>query len=479
MKKENGKGENKKSFAKELTLIGFFERLKKTECAILDAPNCSATITKEGGGLNLDISCRSEETEENENEAKRLSIVIKNRPFIIKVAGYTSKGTSIGRGSVSFEESFPVRAIQSANFDETHVSKFRCFFPIPLNTLPKFHYVFETLPPDDKSPNKYDAIRLRIDEKTFDIFRLKEKKIGYLVIESHAETNFDDFDEACFAIQQTLGFFTGYMPGGGRYVFTAKREVYYSDHYRPEINANYTPINTNPYSKDSIKREIADSLYGNLTLVSSDVASSLAEKIRNNPQFSAVIMLLLESSSVRSLLLIPSIFSVIVEALSKLISEPEQGKWLPIPEKDLENKVKGELLSVINSHQSEVSAKALSKLKNRISHFNKPVIKERLTNDEKLTRPFEQLKIDLFCDDYLAIQHRNDLLHGDILMVGDAEKSINEINSYMGYVSAKLYTLISKLILKYVGFSGYVYNHAKHQEKFVGKDTIEEYYQKI
>ncbi len=69
--------------------------------------------------------------------------------------------------------------------------------------------------------------------------------------------------------------------------------------------------------------------------------------------------------------------------------------------------------------------------------------------------------VKLTLNDIKAIEHRNDLLHGNILLTNKELKSESDINNYMGYISGKLFTLISALILKYVGYEGYVINHAK------------------
>lgn len=102
-----------------------------------------------------------------------------------------------------------------------------------------------------------------------------------------------------------------------------------------------------------------------------------------------------------------------------------------------------------------------------------------MTNNEKLTRPFEQLGIPLSLHDIVIIEHRNDLLHGNILLKKDDEIDEDKTNLYMAYVSAKLFTLISKLVLKSVGYKGYVYNQAKYLEKNLNIQTNEAYFDEI
>jgi hypothetical protein len=134
---------------------------------------------------------------------------------------------------------------------------------------------------------------------------------------------------------------------------------------------------------------------------------------------------------------------------------------------------------VIENNSITLGVESILKLKRRLNEINRPVNKQHLTNNEKLTLPFEQLGIDLTLHDILIIEHRNDLLHGNILLRTEENMDEAATNLYMTYVSAKLFTLISKLILKSIGYNGYIYNQAKYLEKHMNIDTNEEYFEKI
>lgn len=137
-----------------------------------------------------------------------------------------------------------------------------------------------------------------------------------------------------------------------------------------------------------------------------------------------------------------------------------------------------ELEGIIDSHSAEFeSDDDILKLRRRLSELNKPI--RQLTNIEKLILPFEQLGIGLTPQDIAIIEHRNDLLHGNTHLADSSGTETCDINNYMMYASGKLYTLISSLILKYVGYSGYIINHAKACEKYCNIDTEEDYYKYI
>ncbi|SHM82673.1 hypothetical protein SAMN05443669_10932 [Flavobacterium xanthum] len=63
-------------------------------------------------------------------------------------------------------------------------------------------------------------------------------------------------------------------------------------------------------------------------------------------------------------------------------------------------------------------------------------------------------------------------------MNGEVKRTSEEIDDHMMYISAKLYTLLSKLILKMCGYEGYVINYSKFYERNSIK-TTEEYFNEI
>ena len=95
-----------------------------------------------------------------------------------------------------------------------------------------------------------------------------------------------------------------------------------------------------------------------------------------------------------------------------------------------------------------------------------------------LRAPFDQLNIKLSQEDEKAIDYRNALLHGNILMNDGIKRTSEEIDHQMLYVSAKLYTLISKIVLKNSGYNGYVINHAKFYKQS-STNSNDEYFEEL
>lgn len=135
-------------------------------------------------------------------------------------------------------------------------------------------------------------------------------------------------------------------------------------------------------------------------MVTASVFSNLFAKIYSNKRFSTLLMMVIESESKCSLLLIPDIYAIVLESLARIFV--------------------------------------------------------RLAANEK--RPIENKKL---------FTHRNDLLHGSILLTEDEGLSDCEINNYMQYASGRRYTLINYLIIKCICFSGYMINYAKFDKNDV------------
>ncbi|WP_407489679.1 hypothetical protein [Elizabethkingia anophelis] len=469
--------ENNKNFDSELDFIKRINSLDKYNVQIVDNENINADLSKNKSIFNLSINV--DLIEEKDNAPAPLPFILDNETYEIKKVGNTYNGTSLKVDkSPEFTTRLDINSFETKGFNQR--SKFKAFYIVDLNEIKTFHDQFETVTHQRNGCNYfYDCLRIELNGKTYDVTQLKDEEKGFYVFECLEEHTFEDFSEICFSIRQAIGFITKLMVGDEEYIFDNSGKLYYSNYIRPTIKGMYSPITTNPYSYLDIEKKIADHFWGKLTRISSDNLSNLVNKIHTEPEFSVAILVILEATSVRSLLLIPSSFAVIIEQLSKHLSVEETGLETPITNKELKNKILEELQDVIDNNSEHLGDEAIQKLKLRIKEINKPVNKRHLTNNEKLTRPFKQLGIKLTLRDVLIIEHRNDLLHGNILLVMDENRDNKDIDLYMNYVSAKLFTLISKLILKAIGYNGYVYNQAKYLEKFLKNETDEEYFELI
>lgn len=475
MKSSTKRIDNYKDFNFNLDFISRIDAFKNIELKASHDNNLRAFLSR--GNLNFNLEINSLFTKDD--DLKNIVFSLKDKTFIIKEFNNINKSTKLSR------ERAP-ELITSIELDTFHSTSFKingsfkAFYPVELKDVQTFHNELETVTHQRNGVEYYyDCLRITIENRKYDLIQLKNENKGYYVFECLQDQSFEDFSNSCYSIQQAVGFISRLMVGGEKFVFDTNGEFYYSNFIRPTLRGLYKPVFSNPYSNLAVEREVADKMVNKLSRVSLDHLSNLATTIHNNPVFSVVILVILESTSIGSLLVIPSSFAGIIEQLSKYLNIEESGLEKPIKDSKLESTIVQELHEVIDKNHKGLTHKNVLKLKRRINGINRPTNKKALTNNEKLTRPFEQLKIDLTLHDISVIEHRNDLFHGNILLKTNEVKDEEATNLYMAYVSAKLFTLISKLILKSIGYSGYIYNQAKYLEKRIGLKTKEQYFDKI
>lgn len=472
--------ENYKNFDKQLEIIRLIDSWDKTDIVLSKENEFSSNgkITKKDKKIYVEIKDISFPHFSDFEKINEIEAKVEEFEYLIDSFYINSTNTKINE-TVERTNICALNIIKAKNF-KTDKSKYQCFISTEISKLNTFHDQFETVTYQDKETDHfYDCLRIVLNDFSFDIIQLKNGDKGFYIIDSLQEIELESFKDYCFSIKQALGLVTTHMPGGEELIFTEEHAFYYCNYLRPEIDSMYSPLNWNPYSILYNKKKIAKSYMNKLTRLNLEKFSTLVSRIHNDQELSASILLLLEASSIRSFLIIPSVFSVVVESLSKIISQNESGKEFPISNKSTADSLKKDLTKIVDSYNDKISSDGILKIERRINEINRPIIKERLTNNQKLTQPFEQLSVALTINDIKAIEHRNDLLHGDILMTGKQLKSEADINNYMGYISGKLFTLISVLIFKYVGYEGYLINHAKFYEDLCEIETDEEYFRLI
>lgn len=465
---------NHKDFQKELHFIEEISALSQCKVEIVDSLNKEAFLSKKEEAFEIELNARVTERDEKNIE---LSFILDNQKYSMERLGSSSRQVQVKVDrKVGFQTIFEINTFESEGFYS--FGKFKCFFITDRTKIKTFHEQFETVTHSRNDTEYfYDCLRVKVNGKRYDVTQLKCNKHGYYVFECLEEQGFDTFSEVCFSIRQAIGFINRLFVGGQMFVFDQSRNFHYSNYGRPEIEGMYSPVTINPFSYVYNEDEVAKSYLERLNRVSLDSLSNLVQRIHDKPEFSVAILVILEVSSTRSLLVIPSSFATIIELLSKHIRVEQEGSFKPIPNAKQAKTIIHELHNVIDGYGEAIDDESILKLKRRLNEINKPVNRRHFTNNEKLIAPFEQLGIKLTLLDIKIIEHRNDLLHGNILL--ESEENGENEDLYVNYVSAKLFTLISKLILKSIGYHGYVINHAKYLEKDINLQTSEEYFESI
>ncbi|WP_035141596.1 hypothetical protein [Flavobacterium daejeonense] len=402
--------------------------------------------------------------------------LIFDRVYINKISNQISKGSNNHslEGSIYqlYSEGFSKSKKQYFKFVIPHSKSLDIHFQID-------HIIFE----NDYGIRSSIATKVNlIDEEIFILEEKDEDKNKYIIIESRKKQTYEEFSNKTFVIRIALGYVSGYFAGNKGYFFSysnVKMENYndfYFSSLRDEIKTLMNPINTNPFSWLNDYKKVAEKYYKLKIFRPLTISefSFLCNHLITNDDFTATILLIIESTKA-SLIFRPSGYSIALETLSDIIIGAEKEKIAPINSKQDFKEFKNDLINVLNKHSTKESFKDINTLQVRIENIN------QITNLESLKKPFSILGITLLDEDLKVIKSRNDFLHGRVpdFKKQGANRSI-ELKDYdLYYASVRLYTLLSVLIFKMIGFDNYLLNFPKIYEKNTKYKLKEDYYRKI
>jgi hypothetical protein len=455
------------NFSKELSIINKIENFKKNEI-VVEIGGKKAYLTKSNLDFKLDFDGVF-----TYSKNKNINATINGDSYTLKSTDF-KEPIHYALADVPAQHTFDVDSLYKGNIKGNNL--FKMFFFDNSNRTTIFYSKLETI---RDYGHAFNCVRLSVIQRCYEITQYESEDKRYFIIENKEPVTLEDFKKDAYAIQKGIGFLIGYMPGGENYIFSGEDFVY-QRLSRESLKSIYHPVTSNPYSqlhKES-EREIAASYYGKMKVIPASVISELVTQLRQNIDFSVAMIFLMEVASLKSVVSMPGVFSVILESLANcIITTPDTIEKL-ISDKQLNCRIISDLNAVIDRYQDAITPEAEIKIRRRLNEINKPINHKRLKNAEKLRAPFDQLKIKLTEEDEKAIECRNNLLHGNILMNDEVKRTSKEIDYHMMYISAKLYTLLSKLILKMCGYDGYVINHSKFYEKNY-LNTKEDYFMKI
>lgn len=367
---------------------------------------------------------------------------------------------------------------------------YRLIIPIPKKL--NFHYFVSPKSFSDKLMEYSYCTGIKLNNIDFDLYCYEKDEAIYAIIDTYENISFSNFSDLAHSILISYGFITGnFIQNEGFYFAYSDDKMedpvqFCYKELRDSINSQYTPIYGNAYGYIDDKK-IAEKVYPTLKILTQNQFSTLCEKVNNSIEFASVLILMLEAST-SSLLSMPSGFSVSLEAITDLICTENEDK-IRLLSKKQSKEIRKELIQVLNSFQSKYNEEfkeekeevlrlkeVFSILQNKI---NSNLIQQ--PNRNKLRLPFEILKISLTKEDEQAIEHRNDFLHGRFYLNDNIQnmKEGNEAILEVYFISLRLYTLISAIIMKTIGFDNKIVNYPKIHENMFNKELNEEYFRQI
>ncbi|MGN6178810.1 MAG: hypothetical protein ACTHNW_06495 [Mucilaginibacter sp.] len=300
----------------------------------------------------------------------------------------------------------------------------------------------------------------------------------YISIDAAEKQAYGLFSKKVHALKNAIGYLTGFLPADAGWFFAYTKQnkqkpvhLYHTE-WRNSVISMYQPLYANPFGYTDHKK-IAQRIYDNYTLrtLSNQELNTLCQRLYDSQSFTGIIILMLEAS-VASLLFMPGGFAIAMESLADLITGPVKEKLAPIKTPALSKHVRKACAEIIRTACADLPQADVSVLLGRIDQLN------QVTNKSRLRQPFEQLGIPLSEADLYILQTRNDFLHGRIPDVTGAGEGRSEQRRSLDlyYAALRFYTLLNRLILKWIGYDNYVLNHPKLNERTTLIKLKEPYY---
>lgn len=347
---------------------------------------------------------------------------------------------------------------------------------IPISDKFKVHYIFNSdIIKTDVRGSFRGLINISLLSQTFHVYSLEDNGRHFLFIDSVERIKIDEFDEICWTINISLAFFNGQLWQQRQYLFgyenieMAKPSRVQYKSLRPNLLSVYAATTNNPSSwmRDKDKNDITLKFLSDKALqVTPQVLSKLCSWIHSRDEHKISVLLIVEAKCA-SLLMMPAGFAIALEGLATIFEELFSDKTAPIKDKKKARLLIEKMNAVISEFEDDKSFD-IEVLKKKISAINSP------TNRDRLKIPFQLLNIPLTKDDDLALDYRNYLLHGNVGLLQKEKKKIVMEETELGM---RLLTLANAIILKLIGYKGWMVNHVKAQE--FGKVIDEPYLRDI
>ena len=317
---------------------------------------------------------------------------------------------------------------------------------------------------DQKVMYGVGVLRIVIDDLNFDILRISSRKKGgkkdkeFILIDSTSKVSLDRFQLVIEAFFKAYGFIFGTLCGGSSYVISASSEeftnidrILFNRRPKEQIHKNYI------FDSMEIRSgKFSDSYF----LFPSEVLTNMCNKILREEKFERTIRVMHEANMNKYSLSTAILFSAALESISSLIPTAKTATDAVEREKFEKSEILAQLTKAImqNNHLSESDKEFL--INKKLRNINKP------TNTNKLESPFTYYHIKLPEKFQKALKYRDRYLHGSIPK-GNKLGSFrdDDINR-----SLELQFIVNILILKYVGYSGFLKNRSIEMEYYTQKN---------
>lgn len=345
-------------------------------------------------------------------------------------------------------------------------------------------YVYE----NDLNKNTDPLLKVNIHNEEFHFYEINQA-VAYLAIESTTPVGFDRFKKIATAIINAFGFLSGHLYLDEGYFlisnsaeFDAVQHIYYTS-YRESIHTDYGIYTTNPFSlyhvtattKDAIKKQSEEigKWYKKVPEFSQEIFSILCGSFFDKEAFSRGAIVLLQGNNL-ALEIKGSAYSVALESITnQLLKEKNISYPKPIEDVTKSESVVRKLKEVVDlefAGAAEPQNTIRRILNSRINNLNSP------SNADKLSRPFSLFGYSLSEYEKKVLKGRDLYQHGKL-----PAKTMEDENAFkeVYFSCIVLHRLIVTLVLKSVGYSGFIINYPQLHKQITGQDLGEEFFYPI
>lgn len=391
---------------------------------------------------------------------KNSIFIISDEEMKIKVNNYI-----MDYGGGLFIRNFKAYIFQSESFDKKEKYFYRLLCPI------KSSFYVLNLNCEHK-----DELKINLNDTELVTFVTDSDNEKYLVIESKSLLVYAEFIHLVNSVLLVLGFLSGDLIKGEELIFQTKDKSWKecNGFFRRKLKKSikcYQPLTSTPTQYSNF---IPDNNYNyeeKVSYLQLDKISDFVGLVTKNANYFLALKLLLEIQN-NSFINRPSSLYVVLEII---VDEIVRGESKPFIEKIL---IKEQSIKILNNYKSILNNEDFDFLYDAIGEIDKKLSQ----NNKKYEEAFEILNIELNTDDKKCLNKRNQFFHGRVIpkdiIINDEDDYVKlELEYYL--LTQRLFTLISKLILKKIKFSGYVINHPKMREEQGLRSFNEDYFVKI
>lgn len=293
-----------------------------------------------------------------------------------------------------------------------------------------------------------NAVKIEIGLKTYLFYYEKiSEDVGFFIIKSPDLICFDELEEVVDAIRSAYALLTGYFIAESVFYFSMQPKK------RETLTFRYQSLNRTINSKKPmLDYHRYQNVSDNRILMTSDIFEKFVQLLYKNIELRRACILITQAGAVDNISK-GSLASVSLETITTVFNTEKTNKHQTgklVDDKAIATQLRYELQKTIKKFKDKLDKAIWTKLWNKICKFNE------LPNADKLTNPFANLDINLSTEEEYCIQCRNLYLHGNIPQPKENEYKYLTQEELQLLIANRLCMLSAMLLLKKVGYTGYV-----------------------